>query len=104
MKHLIDIHVVLATPQDMEFWEDQADEAADKLNIILHMVYDLADEEIDTARLENILQHVWENWREDNYLMEIDEVDLHDWVDHLLATWDDAEHDDGQDQYNELVD
>lgn len=92
MKSLLDIHVVLATAQDMEFWDELAEEAADKLNVILHMTYDLADEDIETGRLERILQYIWENWREDSYLLEIDEVDLQDWVDHLLATWDDADH------------
>ena len=92
MKNLIDIHVVLATAEDMEFWDELAEEAADKLNIILHMVYDHADPDIESARLERILQYIWENWREDSYLLEIDEADLQDWVDHLLATWDDADH------------
>lgn len=89
MKSLIDIHVVLATPEDMDTWDEQADEAAERLNMILHMVYDHADEDIAVQRLENLLQHVWENWREDRHLLDIDEVDLRDWVDHLLATWDD---------------
>ncbi|GAA0851985.1 hypothetical protein [Aliiglaciecola litoralis] len=103
MKNLIDIHVVLATAEDMDHWDDEAAEAAEKLNVILHMVYDQADDDIETTRLENVLQHVWENWREDAYLMEIDENDLHDWVDHLLATWDDAGQDDDNDQHTELV-
>lgn len=94
MKHLVDIHVVLATPEDMDHWEDRAEEAADKLNVILHMTYDGAEEDIEIARLEKILQHIWENWREDSYLLEVDEEDLRDWVDHLLATWDDADHED----------
>lgn len=100
MKHLIDIHVVLATPADMEVWEDKAEDAADKLNVILHMVYDRAEEDIETIRLEKILQHIWENWREDSFLLEVDDDDLRDWVDHLLATWDDADQEDDFEQYN----
>ncbi|WJG07661.1 hypothetical protein [Aliiglaciecola sp. LCG003] len=104
MKHLIDVHVVLATSQDMEYWEDHAEEAADRLNTILHLVYDLADEEINTQRLENIFQHVWENWCEDAYLLEIDDADLHDWVAHLLVSWEDEIAHDDHEQHNELVD
>ncbi len=89
MKHLVDIHVVLATTEDFDLWEEQAEEAAEKLNTILHMLYDSADEDIESEKLENLLQHVWENWREDSHLLDIDDVDLRDWVDHLLATWDD---------------
>lgn len=90
MKDMIDIHVVLATPDDMEYWDEQAEEAAEKLNTILHMLYDGADEDIATSALENMFQHIWENWREDSHLLEIDDEDLRDWVDHLLATWDDV--------------
>lgn len=91
MKEFFDIHVVLATSEDMDIFDDeQAEEAAEQLNTILHMVYDKADEDTSVEKLENMVQHVWENWREDADLLSIDEQDLSDWVDQLLATWDDA--------------
>ncbi|WP_133471540.1 hypothetical protein [Paraglaciecola marina] len=89
MKSLVDIHVALATVDDMDFWEDRADDAADRLNTLLHMLYDHADEDIKTDSLENMIQYIWENWREDSHLLDIDDDDLYDWVDQLLATWDD---------------
>ena len=92
MKDLVDIHVVLATPEDMEDeWGEQAEEASERLNVLLHMAYDRADEDINVSALENLLQFIWENWRTDKHLLDIDDVDLSDWVDHLLATWDDVE-------------
>lgn len=91
MKHMVDIHVALATLDDMEFWEDQAEVAVEKLNSILHLLYDKSDEDISVDKLENMIQFVWENWREDSYLLDIDEDDLYDWVDQLLATWDDEQ-------------
>ena len=89
MKIMIDIQVVLATVEDMDFWDDRAGEATDRMNTILHMLYDKADEDINTTSLENMIQYIWENWREDAHLLDIDEDDLYDWVDQLLATWDD---------------
>ena len=89
MKHMIDIHVTLATVEDMDFWEDRVEEATDRFNSILHMLYQKADEDIDSVSLENMIQYIWENWREDSHLLDIDEDDLYDWVDQLLATWDD---------------
>ena len=89
MKHTIDIQVVLATVDDMDFWDERASEAMDRLNTILHMLYDKAHEDINSTSLENMIQYIWENWREDAHLLDIDEVDLYDWVDQLLATWDD---------------
>lgn len=91
MKEFFDIHVVLATSEDMDIFDDeQADEAAEQLNTILHMLYDKADEDTSVEKLENMVQHVWENWREDADLLSIDDQDLSDWVHQLLATWDDA--------------
>tara|TARA_R110002167_G_scaffold67802_1_gene191514 strand:+ start:725 stop:1012 length:288 start_codon:yes stop_codon:yes gene_type:complete len=89
VKHTIDIQVVLATVEDMDFWDDRADEATDRMNTILHLLYDKADEDINSTSLENMIQYIWENWREDAHLLDIDEDDLYDWVDQLLATWDD---------------
>jgi hypothetical protein len=89
VKNMIDIQVVLATVEDMDFWDDRADDATDRMNTILHLLYDIADEDINTTSLENMIQYIWENWREDAHLLDIDEDDLYDWVDQLLATWDD---------------
>lgn len=91
MKELVDIHVALATPEDMDvFGDDAAEEAAEQLNVILHLLHDKADEDTEVHVLEAMIQHVWENWRENPDLLSIDPQDLSDWVDQLLATWDDA--------------
>jgi hypothetical protein len=89
MKHMVDIHVALATTDDMDFWDERAQEATDRINSILHMLYEKAHEDINSRTLENMIQYIWENWREDRHLLDIDEDDLYDWVDQLLATWDD---------------
>ena len=88
---MVDIQVVLATVDDMDFWEDRAYEATDRLNTILHMLYDKAGDDINSHSLENMIQYIWENWREDAHLLDIDEDDLYDWVDQLLASWDDEQ-------------
>lgn len=90
MKSLLDIHVALATPADMDIWEDQAEAAADRLNDLLFMLYERAPEDASVTQLEHQIQKIWEIWLEDEHLLDIDTQDLSDWVDHLLATWDDA--------------
>ncbi|MEC9263247.1 MAG: hypothetical protein VYD53_17980 [Pseudomonadota bacterium] len=92
MKHMVDIQVVLATWQDMEDVFEDPDEAAERLNTVLHMVYDRAEEDIETERLEKILAHTWSIWHQDDNLLYVNDDDLLDWVDHLLATWDDADN------------
>ena len=91
MKELIDIHTVLSTPEDIEDYHDDPEQASDCLNFILHTVYAHADEDIEPHRLEKMLQYTWEFWYRDQQLTEIDEVDLADWVDQMLATWDDSD-------------
>lgn len=92
MKELIDIHTVLSTPADMDDYHDEPEAASDALNLILHALYSRVDDEIDTQTLEKMLQHTWEFWYKEQQLTEIDDDDLSDWVDQLLATWDDSDH------------
>ncbi len=90
MKSLLDIHVALSTPADLDVWEDLAEAASDRLNDLLFMLYDRAPDDIPVDRLELQIQKIWDVWREDQHLLDIDTQDLSDWVDHLMATWDDA--------------
>lgn len=92
MKQNVDIHVVLATFADMEDYHDDPDSASEQMNLILHMMYDRAEDEIETHRLEKLLGLVWETWHQDPNLCDLDEGELLDWVDHQLATWDDADN------------
>ncbi|QJR82602.1 hypothetical protein CA267_018520 [Alteromonas pelagimontana] len=92
MKQNVDIHVVLATPADMDDYHEDAHDAADRINFILHAVYDGADEDVETEWLERLLHHTWEIWHQNSNLLDIDDDELLDWVDHTLATWDDADN------------
>ena len=94
MKEYVDIHVVLATPADMEDNFDEPEEAAERINFILHCIYDRADEDADTHWLERLLHYTWETWHQTRNLLDIDHDELLDWVDHTLATWDDADNED----------
>lgn len=99
MKHLVDIHVVLATADDMEQWEDEAEHAADQLNMFLHMLYDRVDEATPSTQIEQMIQHIWETWSQDTQLVDIDETDIVDWVDHLIASWEDVSLDSDAPQF-----
>lgn len=92
MKDNVDIYVALATLEDVEDYHDEAEEALDKLNTILHLLYDKADEEIETERLEKMINYTWETWLRDPHLVALDEDEMLDWVDQTLASWDDAQY------------
>lgn len=91
MKYMIDIHTVLSTPADMEDVHDDTHEASERLNFILHALYDRCEEDIEQLRLEGLLQYAWDIWHDNTHLCDIDEDELLDWVDHALATWDDVD-------------
>nr|WP_136249494.1 hypothetical protein [Ningiella ruwaisensis] len=84
MKHLVDIHMVLSTPEDMEDYHDDPEAASDSLNMVLHMVYDKADDDMAPDKLEEYLTNTWEYWHQERHLADIEVDDLLDWVDHLL--------------------
>lgn len=88
MKHFIDIHTILSTPEDMDDLHDDPEQASEKLNTVLHMVYDQLHEDINAEDTEKILSFVWEHWHQDKYLSDIEVDDLVDWVDHLVNNWD----------------
>ena len=88
MKELIDLHVVLATPEDFEQWEEEAGEAADKFNIIVYALYDAIDDDILLSEFERMIQHVWEVWSVDQQILQIDDADFASWVKEMLASWD----------------
>ncbi|WP_100641471.1 hypothetical protein [Alteromonas facilis] len=94
MKELIDIHTVLSTPEDLDDFHDDAEQASDSLNLLLHAVYLKTEDEIPLYRLEKMLQYTWEFWVNEPQLVDIDDDDLTDWVDQMLATWDDSDHED----------
>ncbi|MBT0587126.1 hypothetical protein [Alteromonas oceanisediminis] len=91
MKTFIDIHTVLSTPEDMSDQHDDLEAASDALNVVLHSLYDQVDDDIPVSQLEKMIQHCWEFWHTEQQLTEIDDDDLRDWVDQLLATWDDSD-------------
>lgn len=86
MKELFDIQPMLAVSDDMVDHHDQADEAADQLNTILHMIYDLAGEDTKTSLFEFWIQTAWQTWHPDPQLVELDETEMLDFVTQLLLT------------------
>ncbi|GAB54930.1 hypothetical protein GPUN_0795 [Glaciecola punicea ACAM 611] len=88
MKHFVDIHTILSTAEDMDDIHDEPQAASDRLNEVLHLVYDMSSDDIPSQELENMLSFVWEHWHPDKHLSDIEVDDLVDWVDHLMNTWD----------------
>lgn len=93
MKELIDIQPILAVADDMVDYHEQPVEAAEQLNTMLHMIYDMASEDTHLSLFEFWIQTAWQTWHPEPQLVELDETEMLDFVTQLLLTsQDDNEH------------
>jgi hypothetical protein len=97
MKHLFDIHVVLATTDDMLDHHDDPAAAADNFNDILFLLFEHIGDDWSVEDIERCLQFCWQTWVHDPYLSDLEPEDFQQIVDHLLTTWEDGHIEDNQD-------
>ncbi|OUR62299.1 hypothetical protein A9Q74_05505 [Colwellia sp. 39_35_sub15_T18] len=84
MKEFVVIHDYLVTEAIVGDWEGQEEIVAEKVNEIYHTLYDLAEEDIDTEELEQLLALVWDAWIGQDVLPDLESEDIYDWCRHLL--------------------
>ena len=84
MKELVDIHVFLVSEEILGDWDGQAAEVADKVNMLLHLIYDRAPDDIEAQSLIRLLESVLPVWCQDDAILDADEYDLISWVDAQL--------------------
>ncbi len=84
MKEFVVIHDYLVTEAIVGDWEGQEEIVAEKINEIYHTLYDLAEEDIDTEELEQLLALVWDEWIGQDVLPDLESEDIYDWCRHLL--------------------
>lgn len=73
MKELVSINTYLVESSEIGEWEGQEPLAAENLNRIYHALYDNADDDIETERLELMLETVWPHWQQNPELLELDD-------------------------------
>ncbi|MCW8834296.1 MAG: hypothetical protein OQK03_13330, partial [Colwellia sp.] len=62
MKEFVVIHDYLVTEAIVGDWDGQEEIVAERVNEIYHTLYDLAEEDIETEILEQLLALVWDTW------------------------------------------
>lgn len=88
MKEFVVIHDFLVSEQVVGDWDGQEEIVAEKINLIYHTVYQMAEEDIDPQQLTFLLELVWETWIGQEHLAEIEEDEIIDWCHHLLTNRD----------------
>jgi len=84
VKEFVVIHDYLVSEAVVGDWDGNEELVAERINEIYHMIYDLAEEDIETEELENLLALVWDNWIGQDALPELESDDIHDWCRHVL--------------------
>lgn len=84
MKEFVVIYDYLVTQEIVGDWDGQEEEVAERINEIYHTIYDLAEEDIETEILEQLLGLVWDAWIGQEAIADIDTNDIYDWCKHVL--------------------
>lgn len=84
MKEFVVIHDYLVTQEIVGDWDGQEDDVAENINEIYHTLYDLAEEDIETDVLEQLLALVWDTWIGQEEIADIETDDIYGWCKHLL--------------------
>ena len=84
MKQFVDVHDFLVSESVVGDWDGEEELVAERLNEIFHLLYDMAEEDIDTEVLERLLTMVWHHWIGQNVLPELETDEILDWCQHVL--------------------
>lgn len=84
MKEFVVIHDYLVTEEVVGDWEGEEEAVAERINEIYHTLYDLAEENIDTEMLEQLLALVWDTWIGIEELPDLESEDIYDWCRHVI--------------------
>lgn len=84
MKEFIVIHDYLVSEAVVGDWDGHEEIAAERINEFYHTLYDLAEEDITSSELEQLLALVWDTWIGQDSLPELESEDIYDWCRHVL--------------------
>ena len=84
MKEFVVIHDYLVSEAVVGDWDGQEEAVAERINEIYHTLYDLAEEDIETEILEQLLALIWDTWIGQDELPDLESEDIYDWCRHVL--------------------
>ena len=84
MREFVDIHDYLVTEAIVGDWDGEEEIVAERVNEFYHTLYDLAEEDIETEILEQLLALIWDTWIGLEELPDLESEDIYDWCRHVL--------------------
>jgi DNA-binding ferritin-like protein (Dps family) len=84
MKEFVVIHDYLVSEAIVGDWDGDEEIVAERINELYHTLYDLAEEDIETEILEQLLALIWDTWIGQEELPDVESEDIYDWCRHVL--------------------
>lgn len=84
MKEFVIIHDYIVSEAVVGDWDGQEELVAEQLNEIYHMLYHLAEEDIEVEVLSQLLEQVWETWIGQDCLPDLETDDIYSWCRQVL--------------------
>jgi len=84
MKEFVDVRDYIVSDAVVGDWDGEEELVAERFNDILHTLYDMAEEDIETEVLERLLTMVWHYWIGQAELPELEIDEILDWCQHVL--------------------
>ncbi len=89
-----DIYAYLVSHSDMAFFEDDADEAVDQMNEMLHYIHAYSEESDTLDKLEEVVRRTLFDWIENPDLLGLDSDEMQAYITEQLADVRQQESDD----------
>ena len=84
MKEIVNIHDFLVTDALVGDWDGMEEHVAEQINEFYHTVYSMAEEDISTSELTELLTLIWDIWIGEPGLADIEIEEIHDWCQNYL--------------------
>ncbi|RUO55703.1 hypothetical protein [Pseudidiomarina homiensis] len=91
-----DIYTYLVSHSDMAFFEDDADEAVDQMNEMLHYIHAYSEESDTLDSLEEVVRRTLFDWIENPDLLGLDSDEMQAYIMEQLADARQQESDDDE--------
>lgn len=80
MKDLLSVQDYLLQVSEVGDWDGEEELVADKLNTIIHAVWDALPDTLSLAEIRYLMPQIWEQLRGDTVLLDVDEDELIGWA------------------------
>ncbi|MDX1677509.1 hypothetical protein [Arsukibacterium sp.] len=80
MKDALSVQDYLLHESEVGDWDGEEELVTDKINSIIHTVWDALPDDLATEHIERIMPQLWQQLGQDTLLLDVDEHELAGWA------------------------